>query len=715
MNDRLVANFFLHCGLTALLVSAAVSAQAAEPKAASGQKPNILVIVADDLGSAELGCQGNRDIPTPHIDSLAQHGVRFTNAYVSCPVCSPTRAGLITGRYQQRFGHEFNPGPNEGPDFGLPLTEVTAADRLTAAGYTSGMVGKWHLGRQARFHPLRRGFQEFFGFLHGAHSYVDPQADKNNLILRGTEPVDEREYLTEAFTREAVAFIQRHETDPFFLYLTYNAVHAPLEVPQKYLDRFSHISDPTRRTFAGMLSALDDGVGAVLAQLRKSGLEQNTLIFFIGDNGGPTEVTTSGNAPLRGFKGMIYEGGIRVPFLMQWLAKLPEGQVYKEPVIALDILPTALAAAGGKPPSEKPLDGVDLLPCLTGKASGPPHDALFWRYGTPRAVRQGRWKLIEIGQAPTQLYDLEANVGETTNVAAKHPEVVAELSSALKGWDAQLVAPLWSYAGPRRGRPINLTSPNSIRSYRPILIAHRGGVVTPSSPECSPSAIRKAADAGYHMVELDVRRTKDDVPIVFHDRDLKRATGQEGRVEDLDLAQLEAIRYQNGEAIATLDDALKLCRSLGLGVMLDVKNPDSPRMLERAAELVRTHGLERSTIALNSDLRVAAPLASVALVHLKSQAQVKKPDAATADRPLAGYFWMGLPKDLPDDVPRLQREGAIIIPAINTFRYPADRHAELATEDIRRLRELGVDGFQIDSVYQDRFGLPSVPAEPAHK
>jgi arylsulfatase A-like enzyme len=402
------------------------------------------------LGYGELGCQGNPEIPTPNIDSLARGGIRCTSGYVSCPVCSPTRAGLMTGRYQQRFGHEFNPGPAEmaSEDFGLPLGEVTVADRLKSAGYATGIFGKWHLGFKPKYRPQRRGFDEFFGFLGGAHSYLDPKSDSRNAILRGDTPADEKEYLTDAFTREAVAFIDRHRQQPFFLYLPFNAVHAPLQGTEKYLDRFTGIKQEKRRTFAAMLSAMDDGVGAVLAKLRQAGLEQDTLIFFISDNGGPTPNTTSRNDPLRGFKGQVWEGGIREPFLIQWKGRLPAGKLYDPPVISLDILPTAAAAAGVKLPDDARLDGVNLLPFLTGHSDRPPHEMLFWRFGKQSAIRQGNWKLVKLPSQHEQLFDLAADIGERHDLAAQNPDVVKQLDAALRKWDSQLAEPRWHAGKP---------------------------------------------------------------------------------------------------------------------------------------------------------------------------------------------------------------------------------------------------------------------------
>jgi len=424
-------------------------------------KPNILVILADDLGYGELSCQGfTAQIPTPHIDSIARNGVRFTSGYVSGPYCSPTRAGFMTGRYQQRFGHEFNPGPVQtaSPNFGLPLEEQTIGDRLKAAGYATGFFGKSHLGFQPPFHPLKRGFDEYFGFLGGAHSYLDAAADATNPILRGTVPVDSIDYTTDAFGREAVSFIEAHYRQPWFCFLPFNAVHAPLQSLEKYLARFANIEDKRRRTFAAMLSAMDDAVGAVLAKIRERGLEGNTLIFFFSDNGGPTAQTTSGNGPLRGFKAQTWEGGIRLPFMVQWKGRIPAGRVDDRPVIQLDILPTALAAAGVAVKPEWKLDGVDLLPYLTGKMSGAPHEALYWRFGQQIAIRMGDWKLVKgvgskgvggiqmRGKADTadaELYNLGQDIGEKQNLADKEPARLKELAAAWEKWNSGLVEPKW--------------------------------------------------------------------------------------------------------------------------------------------------------------------------------------------------------------------------------------------------------------------------------
>jgi arylsulfatase A-like enzyme len=430
--------------------------------AAEEARPNIVIILADDLGYADLGFQGCKDIPTPNLDALAREGVRCSNGYVTGPYCSPTRAGLLTGRYQQRFGHEFNPGdgPTSG-EFGLPLSQTTIADRLKAAGYATGLVGKWHLGELARFQPPKRGFDEFFGFLGGAHTYF---AEQTNNIYRGTEVVKETTYLTDAFGREAVAFIERHKGHPFFLELAFNAVHTPMNATDDRLTRFSSIKNPARHKYAAMLSALDEAVGKVLDKLRSSGLDDKTLIFFLSDNGGPTMVGTTINAsrndPLRGSKRTTLEGGIHVPFVVRWKGKLPEGKVYDKPVIQLDILPTALAVAGVAPESSWGLDGINLLPYLDGTLKTDPHESLFWRLGEQAAIRKGDWKLVRYDQkvddptvkspgggrpkvTPFRLYNLSEDIGESHDLIAEKPEKAKELREAWESWSAQLAQPLW--------------------------------------------------------------------------------------------------------------------------------------------------------------------------------------------------------------------------------------------------------------------------------
>jgi arylsulfatase A-like enzyme len=433
--------------MTATLLFLAACAGAA-PTATN--PPNVVVILADDLGYADVGFTGCRDIPTPNIDSLAKNGVWCSNGYVTHPFCSPTRAGLLTGRYQQRFGHENNPVYNpEDTRSGLPIGEVALPAVLKRAGYVSGMVGKWHLGAAARFHPLERGFDEFFGFLGGGHQYFPDKlggtAEYTTDLMRGRESVKETEYLTDAFSREAAAFVERHHDHPFFLYLAYNAPHTPLQAPPKYLDRFAAIEDPKRRTYAAMLSAVDDGVGLLLGRLRQHALEENTLIVFLSDNGGPVGVNGSSNLPFRAAKGTTYEGGIHVPFAVQWKGNLPAGSVYDQPVSSLDIYATAVAASGATPPPGHALDGVDLVPYLRGARSGSPHQALFWRTGggDSFAARVGDHKLVEPEAGRLELYDLSRDAGESRDLASAQPELVQRLARLKDQWNQQLVSPVF--------------------------------------------------------------------------------------------------------------------------------------------------------------------------------------------------------------------------------------------------------------------------------
>jgi len=432
---------------------------------APDRRPNVVVIIADDLGFADVGVHGGKDIPTPNIDSIATDGIRFTSGYVSGPYCSPTRAGLLTGRYQQRFGHEFNPpGPNATNriGFGLPLEEKTVADRLKAAGYVTGLVGKWHLGASEPFNPINRGFEEFFGFLGAAHSYTNLDATRPNAIHRGLQPVEEREFLTDAFTREAVSFVERHQGRPFYLQLAYNAVHSPLDTHPKYYGRFGHITEEKRRRFAALYAAFDEGVGQVLAALRRLDLDQNTVVFFFSDNGGPTNDNTSRNDPLRGFKAQTWDGGIHVPFFVRWPGRLPAGKTYGQPVIQLDIHATTLALAGVAVQPEWKLDGVNLLPFLTGAVSGAPHEALYWRFGGQIAVRSGDWKLVkaqdgesdmrQISSEPAstagaQLFNLAEDPSEKVNLAPSNPRKFEELARLWNHWNSELPEPAWKSRG----------------------------------------------------------------------------------------------------------------------------------------------------------------------------------------------------------------------------------------------------------------------------
>jgi len=453
------------CAIAAafVLISAAITSST---HAVVQARPNILLIVTDDMGYGDIGLQGSQDIPTPNIDALMKSGVRFTDAYVSGPFCSPTRAGLMTGKYPQRFGHEFNVGVGPASaESGLPLTETTMADRFKAAGYRTALFGKWHLGGAEKFHPQSRGFDEFFGFLGGEHSYTEVLPQGPNPILDGRKPAASVTYLTDMLADRSVEFIQRKSDAPFLLYLAFNAVHTPMQAMDKYLARFPDITDPQRRTYAAMLSAMDDAIGRVMAALRAEGLEERTLVVFFNDNGGPTMAGTTingaRNTPLRGSKRQTWEGGIRVPFAFSWKGRIPAERVDRRPIIQLDVLPTALAAAGIAVQAAWKLDGVNLLPLLTGNTQALPHDVLYWRLGNHMAIRAGDWKLVRTSEGPLQtgtfdslasladagLYNLANDIGETKNLVASEPARARDLAERWLRWNQELAKPLWGPGG----------------------------------------------------------------------------------------------------------------------------------------------------------------------------------------------------------------------------------------------------------------------------
>jgi len=462
-------------------------------------RPNIIMILADDLGYADLSAYHVGRFHTRNIDRIGLQGVRFTDAYATAPVCGPSRAGLMTGRYPGRAGFEYNNGPARREleqGLGLAVGETTLAQLLKDAGYHTAMIGKWHLGSQDAFYPTNRGFDEFVGFLPGQTSYIDPtapgvhlsygplgdgelvaryksaasdsehrraarvaasfQRGPLNQIIEGPSRQvvhNEGEYLTDYFGSRAATLItqQAHAQQPYFLYLAFNAPHSPHMVTAKYYDRFPEIKDHQLRVYAAMIAALDDAVGQVLDALDASGQASNTLIYFASDNGcaaywpGLCSCT-----PLRGSKLSHYEGGVRVPFMMRWPGHLKAGLVYRAVVSLMDVLPTSVAAAGGRLPADRIYDGVDILPYVRGTQPGMPHDMLAWRRLPLFSIRVGVWKLWESVDDRTGkygqyklLFNLKDDLNETTNLASRHPEKVKELEGRLQQWVKSLSDPKW--------------------------------------------------------------------------------------------------------------------------------------------------------------------------------------------------------------------------------------------------------------------------------
>lgn len=433
----------------------------------ASERPNILIIVADDLGYRDVGFQGSPDIPTPNLDRLAQSGVRATQGYVSCPVCSPSRAGLLTGRNGVRFGFEFNPNKARDAGYCLPQSETTIADRLQAVGYRTGAIGKWHLGEDPASAPPKRGFAYWHGHLTGGHNYLSfdlkaPSSSYDAPLTEGAElrTVGFEGHLTAHFGRKAADFVTKAGAKPWFLYLAFNAPHSPFEPAKADLEPVRGIADPLRRSYAGLVVGLDRAVGRVLDAIEASGARERTLVFFLSDNGGamandhldprnkglPMEQRRqfSDNAPLAGFKHSLWEGGIRVPFLVAWPGRIPAGTT-DVPLWSLDIAATALAAAGAPPAADA--DGVDLLPFLGKTTTTPPREELFLRYGINdqpgRVLRSGPLKLLD-NLGVVKLFDVVADPGEQNDLAASRPADVTRLEARWKELEKRMIAPLWS-------------------------------------------------------------------------------------------------------------------------------------------------------------------------------------------------------------------------------------------------------------------------------
>jgi arylsulfatase A-like enzyme len=429
----------------------------------SPSKPNFILIVADDLGYADLSMHGSKQIPTPNIDALAKGGISFTNGYVSAPVCGPSRAGLMTGKNQVKFGFDNNLATNQpgfDPEFmGLPLSESTVADRLRELGYVTGLVGKWHLGHEPHFHPLKRGFDEFWGYTGGGHDYFTSEPHGKGYKspiecnYKTPQPIT---YITDDKGDECVGFIERHNDEPFFLFASFNAPHAPMQATEADLELFDHIKDEKRRKYCAMVYRLDVNVGRIMETLQEEGLTENTLVAFISDNGGPIDQNASINAPLNGQKGILLEGGIRVPYILNWPGKLEAGKVVEDPVLSLDLFPTFVEVAGGKNTNEDELDGVNLIPYLTGETDKKPHETMKWRFTISAAIRDGDWKLVRLPDRLPMLYNLAEDISEQSDVALQNIDRTKSMLKELGHWDVRLPHPVFLEGAVWKSRQLDL-------------------------------------------------------------------------------------------------------------------------------------------------------------------------------------------------------------------------------------------------------------------
>jgi arylsulfatase A-like enzyme len=412
------------------------------------KKPNIIVILTDDQGWADVGFNGATDIPTKNLDKLASEGVVFSNGYVSHPYCSPSRAGLLTGRYQARFGHDCNM-PYEGENdasIGTPLSEKMISEALKEEGYRTSAIGKWHVGDHPDLYPTAQGFDHWFGFPGGGMNYWGEAKNDINTVYRNGIAVDEKEltYLTDDFTEEAIDFITKKDKKPFFIYLAYNAPHAPDHATKKYLEKTKHIEYAGRSVYAAMVNAVDENVGKIDSTLIANKMKENTIIVFLSDNGG--RITHADNRPFRGHKGMLFEGGIKVPFFITWPKKIKGNQRYNNVISSLDLFPTFLNAAGANAKKEPQLDGVDLLPYITKQLKSSAHEALFWRSSGnfEYAIRKGDYKLYKSAyKNKTLLFNLKKDSLERYDIASNNPLILKDLEKTYKKWDAKNIAPKW--------------------------------------------------------------------------------------------------------------------------------------------------------------------------------------------------------------------------------------------------------------------------------
>ncbi len=441
---------------TALNDSASTSPRIATPVDYKGKKPNIILLFSDDAGYDDFGFHGSNVMKTPHLDSLAKDGMIFRQAYVSDPTCGPSRAGLLTGRYQQKFGFEENNVPGymspsskfTGADMGIPLTEKTMGDRMQALGYKTAVFGKWHVGGADRFHPTARGFDEFYGFRGGRRSYFKRKIEGTiqedlEYMERGFGNLEEPDkYLTDALGDAAVDFIQDNKDNPFMIFLSFNAPHTPMDARPEDLEKFPNL-EGTRKINAAMTLAMDRASGQVLDKLEELGLSDNTLIVFTNDNGGPTDHNAGNNYPYSGTKSNHLEGGIRVPFVAKWPGVIQAGSDYDFPVSTLDLVPTFVAAGGGVTEGLKKVDGVNLLPHIVGEDTSRPHQTLYWKKDARAAIRDGDWKLIRMPDRPAELYDLSKDTDEQVSLASEHPEKVKELYKKIYAWEKTLAQPMW--------------------------------------------------------------------------------------------------------------------------------------------------------------------------------------------------------------------------------------------------------------------------------
>ncbi len=700
--------------------------------------PNIIFIMVDDMGYGDAKAFNSESkIATPQIDKLAGSGMIFTDAHASASSCVPSRYGLLTGRYPFRaISLNWRKEPL------IEADRMTMASVLQKNGYRTGMVGKWHLGFDYSDYnnltggPVDRGFDYYFGISRSLDQPDYYYIEDRQAVQSPTENMEasagygkngwqgpfwrtgkagkdfKHDQVLNTFTQKSIDFIEGAADDPnpFFLYLVLASPHTPWLASAKFKGT-SDVGD-----WGDWVAENDYSIGRVLQAVYDQGLRDNTMIFLTSDNGPvwwPEDIEKYGHRATSIYRGMkfdAWEGGHRMPFIASWPGVIEQGSKSDQIISNTDMLATFADLVGEQLPANAGEDSYSILDALYNKDQGKPiREALVGRPdNTELYIRQGDWKLI----GADQLYNLALDPSETTNVFNGNRAIASELLVLLEKYKADGRSTPFQETVTIDVKPlpelIDVWDAAKVRARGPILIAHRGGVVVPGVPECSQKAVKLAAVHRYDMVELDVQESKDHHPVVFHDGNMMRACGIDGKISDFTMEELTKIRFQGSkETITSLDDMLRLCRSLKLGIMFDVKSGDrSDVYFKRILGLIEKYGLDRASMTLG-DKQVRDQLKGKALLTLPDEMLIKVKRGESVD--LHGYYWFGVPKTWPLElVVPIQDHGALVIPALNTFRYSEENHRAEAQEDAERLLKAGVDGFQIDCVYQDYLGRSRV-------
>lgn len=703
--------------------------------------PNIIFIMVDDMGYGDAKAfNPESKIATPQIDKLAESGMMFVDAHASASSCVPSRYGLLTGRYPFRmesFNWRKEPLIEEG--------RMTMATVLQKNGYRTGMVGKWHLGfdysdyNKLTGGPVDRGFDYYFGISRSLDQEDYYYIEDRHAVQAPTESIAasagygkngwqgpfwragkagkdfKHEQVLNTFTQKSIDFIENAADgqSPFFLYLALASPHTPWLASEQFKGT-SEIGD-----WGDWVAENDHAIGSVLQAVYDQGLRENTLILFTSDNGPvwwPEDIEKYGHRATSIYRGMkfdAWEGGHRMPFIASWPGVIEQGSKSNQIISTTDMLATFADLVGERLPANAGEDSYSILDALYNKDQGKAiREALVGRPdNTELYIRQGDWKLI----GNDQLYNLAVDPSETTNVFKGNEAIASELLVLLEKYKADGRSTPFQETVTIDVNPlpelIDVWDAAKVRARGPILIAHRGGVVVPGAPECSQKAVKLAAVHRYDMIELDVRESKDHHPVVFHDQNMMRSCGIDGVISDFTMEELTKIRFRNSkETITSLDDMLRLCRSLNLGIMFDIKSGDrSDVYFKRILDLIEKYGLDKASMTLG-DKQVRDQLKGKVLVTLPAEMLQKVERGESVD--LHGYYWFGVPKTWPLELVKpVQDTGALVIPALNTFRYTAEHHRAEARKDAERLLKAGVDGFQIDCVYQDYLGRSKVLEE----